>query len=409
MAKKQRTRMYARNGRFWADFRDFSDQGGTREPLTPKGEKLATTDPDVAAALVADRLRDLEKRRRNKTLLGVEQLAYLEAFAADHLVAKARAGRVTDQTLAETEMRLQRAVDFFGAGRELTSIAVEDVEQWVAHLSEQPRRTGKALTPATLLKHLGSLSNLYKRAQDRRVVPRGYNPAAGITDKPRAAKREARWLEVHEAALLLESARTYKPDPDARPTPYLYPILATFLLTGGRFSEVIGLHTADVSFDRKTVTFRIHEGRRLKTETSVRVAPLWLQLEAILRAHVFGGTAPAGKLLFPSRRTKAESPITDLRKSLDAVAERAGWKPGEIRTKMFRHTYAAARLQTLDQGHPVSLYTVQRELGHGSDRLLKEVYAHLGTVRHRSDVVEYRVEQHRKALGERLKALEAAG
>jgi hypothetical protein len=34
------------------------------------------------------------------------------------------------------------------------------------------------------------------------------------------------------------------------------------------------------------------------------------------------------------------------------------------------------------------------------------VYAHLGTVRHRSAFVEYRVEQHRKALGKRLEALE---
>ena len=30
--------------------------------------------------------------------------------------------------------------------------------------------------------------------------------------------------------------------------------------------------------------------------------------------------------------------ITGWRKSLDAVAERAGWKEGEIRAKAFRHT-----------------------------------------------------------------------
>jgi hypothetical protein len=42
--------------------------------------------------------------------------------------------------------------------------------------------------------------------------------------------------------------------------------------------------------------------------------------------------------------------VVELRKRLVAVAERAGWKPGEIRTKAFRHTYCAARLQTLDGG-----------------------------------------------------------
>src|SRR5213594_2696726 len=60
----------------------------------------------------------------------------------------------------------------------------------------------------------------------------------------------------------------------------------------------------------------------------------------------------------PSYRTGAEAIVTDFHKLLDAVAVRAAWKPGEIRSKMFRHTYCAARLQTLDQGAPVSVYTV---------------------------------------------------
>jgi hypothetical protein len=48
-----------------------------------------------------------------------------------------------------------------------------------------------------------------------------------------------------------------------------------------------------------------------------------------------------------------------------------------------------SRLQTLDHGAPVSLYTVSRELGHGSEEMVRRVYSHLGTVRHRSEVVEY--------------------
>jgi hypothetical protein len=36
---------------------------------------------------------------------------------------------------------------------------------------------------------------------------------------------------------------------------------------------------------------------------------------------------------------------------------------------------------------------------------LKRIYGHLGTVRHRARVVEYRVDQHRKALREQLAAL----
>jgi hypothetical protein len=50
----------------------------------------------------------------------------------------------------------------------------------------------------------------------------------------------------------------------------------------------------------------------------------------------------------------------------------------------------------------VSVYTVSRELGHGSEEMVRRVYAHLGAVRHRSDVVEYRIEQHLEALKDRL-------
>ena len=45
---------------------------------------------------------------------------------------------------------------------------------------------------------------------------------------------------------------------------------------------------------------------------------------------------------------------------------------------------------------------MSRELGHGSEEMVKRVYAHLGSLRHRSEVVEFRVEQHLEALKDRL-------
>ena len=132
---------------------------------------------------------------------------------------------------------------------------------------------------------------------------------------------------------------------------------------------------------------------------------MWTQLEEVLRTYVFGSEAPPGRLLFPSTKTGQEAMICDFRRLLDAIAKRAGWERGQIRSKMFRHTYCAARLQTLDADKPVSEYTVARELGHGGHAMIRRVYAHLGTVRHRSEAVEYRVEQHEKKLGERLSAL----
>jgi integrase len=100
-------------------------------------------------------------------------------------------------------------------------------------------------------------------------------------------------------------------------------------------------------------------------------------------------------------------PIVDADgKQLNDAKDRPRWR-SLISSKMFRHTYCAARLQTLDQGAPVSVYTVSRELGHGSQRMIEKIYGHLGNVRHRSEVVEYRVEQHIERLVGRLEALKA--
>jgi integrase len=246
-------------------------------------------------------------------------------------------------------------------------------------------------------------SGLYKRAASEGYVPPGFNPVAAMLEKPAGKPREAQWLEVPDAALLLEAARTYRTPHEG--TPFAYPLVATFLLTGGRETEVYGLELDDVSLERKTVTFRPNEWRRLKTRGSHRVVPLLPQLEEILREYLRGPDRPAGDLLFPSSATGREAMVTDTRKLMDHVAVRAGWKSGDIRTKMFRHTYCAARLQTLDGGAPVSLFTVSRELGHTSPAMVQRVYSHLGSVRHRSEVVEYRIEQHRKALAKRLEAL----
>ena len=71
----------------------------------------------------------------------------------------------------------------------------------------------------------------------------------------------------------------------------MYPIIATYLLTGGREKEVLGLEVEDISFDRGTVTFRPNRWRRLKTATGHRTVPLWPQLEEVLRDYIYGGAS----------------------------------------------------------------------------------------------------------------------
>ena len=409
--RKRKSRIYWRNRggarRAYGDFRDYADVGGKLEPLIAASERFATTDPDVAAKLAGERFTELEAARRRRALYGHAEAATLAAQAADYLVARKRAGKVAEAWLGASEGFLRRATEFFGASRPLERIRVSDVRAWAAHLLTTKGKTGKQLGAESVRRHLFTLSAVYRFAQESELLPPGFNPVASFGEKPQRRQTEARWLEVPDAALLLEAARTLQPvvTPmgEGIRAEVAYPLLATFLLTGGRRSEVLGLELDDVSFDRKTVTFRPNDWRRLKTRTSWRVVPLWPQLETILRAYVFGPRlGREGTLLFPSFVTGKAAPIVDVRKLLDRVAVRAGWKKRELYTRVYRHTYCAARLQTLDQGAPVSIYTVSRELGHGSEEMVRRVYAHLGTVRHRSEVVEFRLEQHLEALKDRL-------
>ena len=396
MPRKRTTRVFWRGARAWGDFRDL---GAGREPLIAPGETMGTTDPDIAAELVQERVRGLQEQKRRAVLLGIERDAGLAEFAAEHLKRKAREGRVTRGWLMESEHQLRRAVEFFGAERSLASVKPADVRAWSTWLAELNNGRGGTLSGGTVRHHLNTLSNLFRRAQEDGCVPPGWNPVVALTDKPSAKRVEAQWLEVPDAALLLEAARTYRPKKAHNATPYSYPILATFLLTGGRKSEVLGLMAEDVSFDRGTVTFRPHEHRRLKSPTSHRSVPLFPQLREVLQTHVFERGHVDG-LLFPSHQ--GPGMITNMWKTLDRIGERASFDAGEIRTKRFRHTYCAAALQLIDRGAPISPWTVAKWMGHGGRSLVDRIYGHLGELRHRAEVVEYRVEQHEEAVGERL-------
>ena len=423
MGKKPRSRIYLRGERYYGDFRDL---GGKREALIPEEETRATTDPDVAAHLASARVKELELRKRNRVLLGVEREAGLAEYAASHLDLKAKDEEATRQWLIQAQRHLETAVAFFGAERNLAAISPEDLKGYVEHLRQRDNGRGGTLTDATVRAYLNSLSNMFRRAVSDRYVQS--NPVGDMFTKPTPDRVEADYLEPEEAALLLEAARTYRPPVDpvaqghggaiaAHAQPWIYPILATCLLTGGRKSEVLGLEVDDVSFRLGRIYFRSNDWRRLKTRGSKRAVPLWPQLREILEQYMVqreqGGGL--GRLLFPSvggrpRGKEGEDPdpgermIYTLRRSLDRIGERAGMPKGHVRLHMLRHTYTAARIQTLDRGAPVALYTVARELGHRSTEMIEDRYGHLHdrALAGGSEVVEFRVEHYRAALGDRL-------
>lgn len=425
MARQRKSRLYQKRGRWYGDFRDL---GGGQEALRVPGERSATEDLDVASALLAKRVSQLTKAKEEAEqaakdgVLGIQRTARvgLAAYAARHLMLKAKDGDGTPAWLSQAEVHLTEAVSYFGAGADLSTLTPAHMTAYVEHLRQKENGRGGTLGDTSVRKYLNSVSNLFKRAVSEGVAPS--NPVGDMFKRPTETRVEAEYLEPHEAALLLESARTYRALPaaqghggaiSAKPNPWLYPILATYLLTGCRKSEVLGLEVDDVSFRLGKIYVRPNRWRGLKTKGSKRSVPIWPQLESILREYMADRerTGGLGALLFPSHRLEEEGMIHDLRKSLGTVAERAGFPAGHVHLHMLRHTYTAARIQTLDRGAPVALYTVARELGHASTGMIEDRYGHLHdrAVEGGAEVVEFRVETWAERIGERLAALGTGG
>lgn len=417
MAKKSSgPRIFWRNGRANADFRTYADVGGSREALAKPGRKWGTTEPDIALLLFEARLNELTAKRKGRLVAPQPNKTTLAELARHHLLMKAKAGRTSESHMFDLESRLRAAIAYFGSCRDPSTIVPGEVREWSESLENGGRRK-----PGTIRHYLNALSGLYGRAQEGLFVAPNYNPVAALQEKPTERwNGEAKFFEVEEAALLLEAARVVSSRDRANATPGLYPILSTFLLTGGRFSEVIGLQVEDISFDRGLVRFRPNEHRGLKTQTSIRTVPLWPQLRDVLQTWMFGGDSPrTNGLLFPSA---LGGMVRDLRKSLDTIGGLCGMEKGEVRTRRFRHTYCSARLQTVQRilkpgSDPdskdawdyveVSRFQVQKEMGHGGAQLVDRIYGHAQRLPYCSEVVEYEIEQHRETLGSRLSALNA--
>jgi integrase len=375
--------LYNRDGRWYGDFRSL---GGKQMALIPPGQRRATTDKRVARAIASGIERKLLHHQLTGIVTGRGKSATLADYAEQHWETKATLGKkLSASHLNDLAKRLEVAAEFFGAATPLESIDGEDVRRFYTHLTQRDNGRGSVLSPATQRAYLSAFGGMLEQARREGYIDS--NPVRNLTVQPVVERAEAQYYEPNEVWSILEAARQYD---RARPGSFLHPILATLAYTGGRKTEVLGLLVDDVDFDTLVVDgvvgaieLRPNRWRGLKTRGSQRTVPLWPDLQDILRDFI--GTRTGG-LLFPSNSGGLRK---DLRKALDQIGKMAGFPKGYVRTKAFRHTYGSMRIQTVDAGQPVAIYTVSRELGHRDTKMVEQTYGHLLNRRHRRQVVSY--------------------
>ena len=390
--------------------------GSGRIALVAEGQTRATTDPDTARRLAAALLAELTARQVTAERLGLRAELALRDFADGHLAAKTASGRYSARWLLNLASCLDRAVPFFDSvqaeratsaaerkrcrgPRNLGTIGVPDVTAFARWLAGQDNGRGGVLGAQSVRHHLSALSGLFRRAVAEGLLP--VNPVAQLVDRPGVPKSRTRLLAPWETALLLESVRTLARDGRGARAPLAcaFPLLAFFVYTGARENEARGTDVQDVDFGRGEILIR-----GTKTSGSHRYVPLHPPLRPILLEHV----RTLGRLsgpLFPGARGERFGAWT---KTLDAIARRAGFAPGEVRTRTFRVGYASDRL-TCDGVDPG---TVRHELGHASLALLDRVYAAAQRRAERMGVggMDYTLARWavHGELAERLEAMQAA-
>lgn len=261
----------------------------------------------------------------------------------------------------------------------LTQITPDRIHAWLDARTD--------VTPQSRFRELSHLRGLLTRAVTVKVIPA--HPLIDLDLAPAPSKEIVRYLTADEEARLLtaltardaaerearERANRHRLARKKAALPplgaymdALHPIVVLSLQTGMRRGEVFQAHWSAIDWQAKVITVEWWTTKRdRKRAVKSRRIPLnQPAIDALTTWRDQQGSPKRHTLIFPGRTGKA---LTNLQSSWEAVLKDAAIE--DFRWHDLRHTFASKLVQ-----RGVSLYVVQKLLGHGSITTTMR-YAHL--------------------------------
>ena len=174
MTREPPADIFWRNGRAYGNFRAWAAWGGKREPLVVAGERFATTQPNTAAILFAQRLQALRTLRRfHPNGLAGDELQSISAYSEYHINELAEGEgrrRPTVRYIENLRFRLKVAAEFFASRgtKLLRQLSGQDVHAFMLYLRtfvpRHPTLKRERLSTTTQRQYMDALGHMLQRA-----------------------------------------------------------------------------------------------------------------------------------------------------------------------------------------------------------------------------------------------------
>lgn len=274
------------------------------------------------------------------------------------------------RTDAQVKAELTRFVTVLGGDRPVTNISKADCRTYKDDLLQT-----RKLSLATCIKHLSSLSGLFKWSEAQGFIPENSNPVKGLAPNKRQAKKQAAQRRPFTDGELLSvfSSKEFTKQREDHPERYWLCLLCLFQIC--RREEAGQLNISDIGEAEGIPYLSITdegEGQGLKNQGSKRKLPIHSSLIKLGFLEYVSRTKQAEHTrLFPQLKRGANGYSDAVGKFFSRLVTKAGLVDPALVLHSFRHG-GITKLHAAG----VSYNIVEVIAGHSADNVHGQVYLH---------------------------------